>query len=238
MVAAVIHYGTLTVDELIDFIRHYDPKFSLSRERVLSYLVNCCVTYCKYDCASRRIFFSGFNKIRYENNDTFQVFLLRQSKVDRYYPPYEVVQQFIDDDFVNKYIASFAPKYLYSFLEKTQHYKRFSLQSTDLFCLSSWSRFQIQGDDSLVKIGRSLFNPADLEYNSLFTDTLLYALTEFLSRTPTWRSNGNANPVLRPSNDAPKFFDIEAEYEKPNKIGRNDPCPCGSGKKYKKCHGK
>jgi preprotein translocase subunit SecA len=21
-------------------------------------------------------------------------------------------------------------------------------------------------------------------------------------------------------------------------IGRNDPCPCGSGKKYKKCHGK
>ena len=22
------------------------------------------------------------------------------------------------------------------------------------------------------------------------------------------------------------------------KIGRNDPCPCGSGKKYKACHGK
>lgn len=25
-------------------------------------------------------------------------------------------------------------------------------------------------------------------------------------------------------------------YEKP-KVGRNDPCPCGSGKKYKKCCG-
>jgi SEC-C motif-containing protein len=23
-----------------------------------------------------------------------------------------------------------------------------------------------------------------------------------------------------------------------DKIGRNDPCPCGSGKKYKKCCGK
>ncbi len=23
-----------------------------------------------------------------------------------------------------------------------------------------------------------------------------------------------------------------------NKIARNDPCPCGSGKKYKVCHGK
>jgi preprotein translocase subunit SecA len=23
-----------------------------------------------------------------------------------------------------------------------------------------------------------------------------------------------------------------------NKVGRNDPCPCGSGKKFKQCHGK
>ena len=24
----------------------------------------------------------------------------------------------------------------------------------------------------------------------------------------------------------------------PNKVGRNEPCPCGSGKKYKNCHGR
>lgn len=28
-----------------------------------------------------------------------------------------------------------------------------------------------------------------------------------------------------------------ATYKKPEKVGRNDPCPCGSGKKYKKCCG-
>jgi uncharacterized protein YecA (UPF0149 family) len=22
------------------------------------------------------------------------------------------------------------------------------------------------------------------------------------------------------------------------KVGRNDPCPCGSGRKYKQCHGR
>lgn len=27
------------------------------------------------------------------------------------------------------------------------------------------------------------------------------------------------------------------EQRAENKVGRNDPCPCGSGKKYKKCHG-
>ena len=24
---------------------------------------------------------------------------------------------------------------------------------------------------------------------------------------------------------------------KKNSVGRNEPCPCGSGKKYKRCHG-
>jgi len=30
----------------------------------------------------------------------------------------------------------------------------------------------------------------------------------------------------------------EPKTEKKEKIGRNEPCPCGSGKKYKQCHGK
>jgi hypothetical protein len=37
--------------------------------------------------------------------------------------------------------------------------------------------------------------------------------------------------VLRGS--APTQPVVRAE----DKVGRNDPCPCGSGKKYKKCHG-
>lgn len=28
------------------------------------------------------------------------------------------------------------------------------------------------------------------------------------------------------------------KHQASDKVGRNDPCPCGSGKKYKKCHGK
>ena len=43
--------------------------------------------------------------------------------------------------------------------------------------------------------------------------------------------------------DGWKFADGELVGEKPivreePKIGRNDPCPCGSGKKYKKCCGR
>ncbi|MGX6592645.1 YchJ family metal-binding protein [Cetobacterium ceti] len=35
-----------------------------------------------------------------------------------------------------------------------------------------------------------------------------------------------------------KWLPIQGTIEKNGKIGRNDSCPCGSGKKYKKCCGK
>jgi preprotein translocase subunit SecA len=35
-------------------------------------------------------------------------------------------------------------------------------------------------------------------------------------------------PAQAPAQPAPAI---------PPKVDRNDPCPCGSGKKYKKCHG-
>ncbi len=33
-----------------------------------------------------------------------------------------------------------------------------------------------------------------------------------------------------------EHMDIPAYNERLKTTGRNDPCPCGSGKKYKKCH--
>jgi len=51
-----------------------------------------------------------------------------------------------------------------------------------------------------------------------------------------------ALPPQRPKQQ-PMYFSGSAGAEpltvkrKEAKVGRNDPCPCGSGKKYKKCHG-
>ena len=48
-----------------------------------------------------------------------------------------------------------------------------------------------------------------------------------------------------PVADADAAASAEGHEHKPqpfirpgDKVGRNDPCPCGSGKKYKQCHGK
>jgi len=39
-------------------------------------------------------------------------------------------------------------------------------------------------------------------------------------------------------NEPSEFSDTPKLADKKSTVGRNDPCPCGSGKKYKKCHGK
>jgi preprotein translocase subunit SecA len=50
-------------------------------------------------------------------------------------------------------------------------------------------------------------------------------------------------PRPRPAPRAVQFSGPSLEaaavvtVKKGDKVGRNDPCPCGSGKKYKKCHG-
>ena len=47
------------------------------------------------------------------------------------------------------------------------------------------------------------------------------------SAAGTRRADGNGNGAGNGSNGAPQ-----------GKVGRNQPCPCGSGKKYKYCHGR
>ncbi|MEK7085905.1 MAG: SEC-C metal-binding domain-containing protein, partial [Patescibacteria group bacterium] len=41
------------------------------------------------------------------------------------------------------------------------------------------------------------------------------------------------NPVIVKINAAQSHSSAKTSFPK---VGRNDPCPCGSGKKYKKCH--
>jgi hypothetical protein len=53
------------------------------------------------------------------------------------------------------------------------------------------------------------------------------------------RGGGSASAVAappRPARTGGVDTVRQVKREEP-KVGRNDPCPCGSGKKYKKCHG-
>ena len=74
-------------------------------------------------------------------------------------------------------------------------------------------------------------------------DTMLENIDKFVTlyllkaeiRQNIERKEVAKNKSTNDSDDTRKGRTIK---KKDKKIGRNDPCPCGSGKKYKQCHGK
>ena len=71
-------------------------------------------------------------------------------------------------------------------------------------------------------------------------DNLLLKIDETISQfllKAEVRQNTERKQVLNgTANDGKET--IKKAPIKSTKVGRNDPCPCGSGKKYKQCHGK
>ena len=47
----------------------------------------------------------------------------------------------------------------------------------------------------------------------------------------------NLTEGLKPFLDLKEITEVKTIKHETTSVGRNDPCPCGSGKKYKKCHG-
>jgi preprotein translocase subunit SecA len=54
------------------------------------------------------------------------------------------------------------------------------------------------------------------------------------NREPVPGAAGQQGESARPAGPPQKPQPVQVG----EKIGRNDPCPCGSGKKYKQCHGR
>ena len=76
-------------------------------------------------------------------------------------------------------------------------------------------------------------------------ESLKYDVISILSKVQI-RTESDVEAVEeqhRKAEDVPKEYTHEsatgtAEHTQQPRVGRNEPCPCGSGKKYKQCHGK
>ncbi|GAE31395.1 YecA family protein [Alkalihalobacillus hemicellulosilyticus] len=80
---------------------------------------------------------------------------------------------------------------------------------------------------------------ADLELdNEAEVNKLLHSLVPLMNHTREWFLKGYTSVELQPDPSPSKAnLDNVISFQTGKKIGRNEPCPCGSGKKYKKCCG-
>ena len=86
-------------------------------------------------------------------------------------------------------------------------------------------------EDPLQAYIREGFELFDKMLDNICKDTTLYLLKAEI------RQNLQAKQVKGSTNEA-KEQGVKKTIKKGKKIGRNDMCPCGSGKKYKQCCGK
>ncbi len=85
----------------------------------------------------------------------------------------------------------------------------------------TYETYQLEGKEELIKkVLDHLSVPEFLE------SEISNAIDEVCRKIPAWKYNGYTEAEKNNSNR----INIEKV-----RIGRNDPCPCGSGKKYKKC---
>lgn len=69
-----------------------------------------------------------------------------------------------------------------------------------------------------------------INFEKLFFN-MLDAKADWLYKLPQWNDILTAEQIK----EIRKDFMLSKTVIKGDKVGRNDPCPCGSGKKYKKC---
>ncbi|WP_346914526.1 SEC-C metal-binding domain-containing protein [Clostridium sp.] len=85
----------------------------------------------------------------------------------------------------------------------------------------TYETYQLEGKEELIKkVLDHLSVPEFME------SEIINAIDEVCRKIPAWKYNGYT--------EAEKNNSKRVNLEKV-RIGRNDPCPCGSGKKYKKC---
>jgi uncharacterized protein YecA (UPF0149 family) len=78
------------------------------------------------------------------------------------------------------------------------------------------------------EIVKDIINGVDESLDIYNQTRISNMLSKFIKNIPLWKLKGATINEIESSKN-------EASTEQ--KVGRNDPCPCGSGKKFKKCCG-
>ncbi|MEQ8204733.1 MAG: SEC-C metal-binding domain-containing protein, partial [Woeseia sp.] len=90
------------------------------------------------------------------------------------------------------------------------------------------SRVRIQSEEDIQRMEEQRRAAQAMEFKHAEAPTL----GQSAPQAPAGARQGDG-PIQRPMAETPEPF-----VREDRKVGRNEPCPCGSGKKFKQCHGR
>ena len=96
------------------------------------------------------------------------------------------------------------------------------------------SKIQIRRPEDVAAVEPSAPDPSTLRFQHAAAPSLV-APPPDPSPPPGFGPGPPGQPLPTPS---PDVEPVQTYVREQPKVGRNEPCPCGSGKKYKQCHGR
>jgi preprotein translocase subunit SecA len=96
------------------------------------------------------------------------------------------------------------------------------------------SKIQIRRPEDVAAVEPVMPDPSTLRFQHAEAPSLVAPPPED-APPPGFGSAPQGPPLRTPPPDADP---IQTYVREQPKVGRNEPCPCGSGKKYKQCHGR
>lgn len=225
----LFYYGSLMLSELIDMVGKYTKPIDLFEDYSdFYYVLNNAQKY----YGEIKTYYNIYSNYRvFDHDEVLKEHRLRNSI--EYYPfTYEQLYKAGEARFVEKNNAfrNFSKYLVYNY--------GITVKEADSFveeCV-----YAIRLDEkiqNIVDYVQQHFEIIDIEVMQEFMELI----TQLNNNTRQWILKGYTSSEL---------FEIEQKFLKPlpnsglklvvdntkaNKVGRNDPCPCGSGKKYKKC---
>ena len=122
--------------------------------------------------------------------------------------------------------------------DQTHPQSQYAIEGRDLFD-QMWKTIRNRVTDMIFKVGAAPpgegGGPTDGTYGGGGPGGLLSRAQFRHDEAGSGFSGADQEAAMRAQGEAAKPATIRREQPR---VGRNDPCPCGSGKKYKQCHGK
>ncbi|MEK6676293.1 MAG: SEC-C metal-binding domain-containing protein, partial [Planctomycetota bacterium] len=117
--------------------------------------------------------------------------------------------------------------------DQTHPQSQYAIEGRDLFS-QMWSRVAARVTDMIFKIRESSGNGQAPQQQTAGRPQHQLRHADATGAGFSG-SSGDQAAAMRAQNVESKVETIRREAPR---VGRNDPCPCGSGKKFKQCHGK
>lgn len=235
--AAVFLYGIISIDEFVEVFNHYEEARTTSEEALLAMTRLAKTDDVEYSISNNIISGPDFQPDFEDYEDNVMAIRDAQKGKPRYLPSKAEFLKYNDGDYrePEKPYADLKSHILeYKLTDRgdgldgvdgdlmdLHEMIQFGVSSSDEFDYFTERGYEFKGMDDFNDFAQLVMNAHN--------NTRMYDNNGF---TPNEIFEKFERPKLKPLPQNP--FEIKAAP----KVGRNDPCPCGSGLKYKKCCGK